>query len=66
MLIVNCTQCGAGRVSMLYATGKALMDAGVISGTDMTPEAALTKLRWGGVRGPPRPRPVLVLFYKLP
>ena len=29
-----------------YETGKALMDAGVIPGSDITPEAALTKLSY--------------------
>ena len=45
VVVVNCTQCVKGTVSMdAYATGTALGRAGVISGCDMTAEAALTKL----------------------
>lgn len=45
VLIVNCTQCLQGRVRMgAYATGTALEQAGVISGFDLTTEAALAKM----------------------
>ena len=44
-VLMNVTQCLSGTVNMdLYATGKTLEKAGVISGKDITTEGALAKL----------------------
>ena len=45
LIVLNITQCQAGRVDMdAYSTGKALKSAGVTGGSDCTTEAAVAKL----------------------
>ena len=45
VIIINCSQCLQGYVKMnAYKTGSHLLEAGVLSGFDMTDEATLTKL----------------------
>ncbi len=46
VVILNVSQCLRGSVRAEYAAGRALGEAGVIGGADLTPEAALTKLAW--------------------
>jgi glutamyl-tRNA(Gln) amidotransferase subunit D len=46
-MVVMTSQCMNGRVcDRVYDTGRDLLDAGVIEGGDMLPEAALVKLMW--------------------
>ncbi|TRY32421.1 asparaginase [Aliiglaciecola sp. M165] len=47
IIVLNCTQCVSGKVNMSgYANGHVLREVGVVSGSDMTPEAALAKLHY--------------------
>ncbi|CDW55265.1 L asparaginase [Trichuris trichiura] len=46
LIVVNCSQCLRGRVDPAYETGRILIDAGVLYGSDLTVEAALTKLAY--------------------
>ncbi|THH27044.1 hypothetical protein EUX98_g7142 [Antrodiella citrinella] len=44
IVIVAISQCAKGSVSGAYETGRNLLSIGVVTGGDMTPECALTKL----------------------
>jgi len=45
LAVVNITQCSQGMVEMgLYDASAGLLKRGIISGVDMTPEAAMTKM----------------------
>ncbi|XP_055448814.1 60 kDa lysophospholipase isoform X2 [Psammomys obesus] len=46
LIIVNCTHCLQGAVTSDYASGMAMAGAGLVSGFDMTSEAALAKLSY--------------------
>lgn len=47
IIVINCTQCVKGKVDMSgYANGKTVEETGVVSGKDITPEAALAKLHY--------------------
>ena len=44
VVIVTISQCAKGSVSIDYAAGKSLADAGVTAGADMTPEVDISPL----------------------
>ena len=45
--VIMTSQCLYGRVNMnVYSTGREILDAGAISGLDMTPETTYVKLCW--------------------
>lgn len=47
VFVTNVTQCASGKVNMdIYETGVRLQQAGVISGGEITTEAAITKMMW--------------------
>ncbi len=51
VVILNVTQCINGSVRKRYAVQESLNEAGVVSGHDLTPEAAVTKLMYLFGRG---------------
>ena len=51
VVIVSVTQCLRGSVSPVYEAGRRLAEIGVVAGSDLTSEAALTKLAWCLARG---------------
>ncbi|KAF8891218.1 L-asparaginase [Infundibulicybe gibba] len=46
VVVVAISQCAKGSVSDAYETGRTLLQSGVVPGSDMTPECALTKLSY--------------------
>jgi glutamyl-tRNA(Gln) amidotransferase subunit D len=61
-VIIMTSQCMHGRVcDRVYDTGRDLLDAGVIEGGDLLPEAALVKLMWVLANAPDKKRAVTMM-----
>ncbi|MBN2200653.1 asparaginase [bacterium] len=64
-IVMNLSQCGTGTVEMgLYAASSALIDIGMLSGLDMTREAAVTKMMWILGSGAARPEQELQIDHR--
>ncbi len=64
-IVMNLSQCGTGMVEMgLYAASSALIDLGILSGLDMTREAAVTKMMWVLGSGAGRPEQELQIDHR--
>lgn len=64
IVMVNVSQCAGGHVSNSYAASIPLRDAGVLSGADMTIEAAVTKLYYLLAQYPNEPSTVKQLMHQ--
>ncbi|MDM7925508.1 MAG: asparaginase [bacterium] len=64
-IVMNLSQCGTGMVEMgLYAASSELIDLGILSGLDMTREAAVTKMMWILGSGAGRPEQELQIDHR--
>ncbi|MDD1681658.1 MAG: Glu-tRNA(Gln) amidotransferase subunit GatD [Methanoregula sp.] len=61
-VIIMTSQCMNGRVcDRVYDTGRDLLDAGVIEGGDLLPEAALVKLMWVLANAPDKKKAIAMM-----
>ncbi|XP_034125224.1 L-asparaginase-like [Drosophila guanche] len=65
VIIVNCTQCLSGSVAAIYDAGAVVEGVGVLSGSDITSEAAYTKLAYVLGSNVPQNRKIELMKYNL-